>query len=92
MSAAGEQLRAATDAAAGGPGWSVLLRVARARRAKDISALVRAVRESISRKGPPPAVAESEWAYRAGEKFTPGSVRRDAESRTVEIELEEVSP
>ncbi len=35
---------------------------------------------------------ESEWIYRTGEKFKVRSVRRDAESRTVEIELEEVSP
>ena len=88
-----DSLRAARRyAATGGPGWSVVLRVRGARRAKDISALVRALRESISKKGPPPVETESEWAYRTGEKFKVRSVRKDGESRTVEIELEEVSP
>jgi hypothetical protein len=76
-------------AATGGRGWSVVVRVRGARRAKDFSALVRALRETIAKKGPPPVETESEWTYRTGESFKVRSVRKDGETRTVEIELEE---
>jgi len=75
---------------AGGQGWSIVLEVSNPVLAKDVSALARALRPSVTKRSNPPVVTEGEWIYRTGRKFRVLDIRRDNETRTARIRLEEL--
>lgn len=69
--------------------WSVILMVKNPSSAKDITPLVRAFRTEIGKGKVPGVEVDAEWLYKAGSRFIVSSVRRNAQTKQVEITLEE---
>jgi hypothetical protein len=84
------QAAAQTYARAGGKGWSVILEVSNPQGASDFSALARALANKVEKKPQPPLVTESEWVYATGRSFRVIRSKKDTETRTVHITLEEL--
>ncbi len=73
-----------------GRGWSVIVEAPRPdpKKFKDISPLVREFAGEIAKQSNPPVTTESEWLLASG-PMKVRRIRRDNETRTVRIELQE---
>lgn len=69
--------------------WSVYLRVKGARKAKDVTPLVRMLEKKIAYQKTPTVAQDAEWLYSRGERLQVISVSKDVKRKVVTVELEE---
>lgn len=76
--------------ASGGRGWSLILHVKNPSAATDFSAFARTLAAKVQKQPSPPLATESEWVYAPDRRFKTLNIHKDAQTRTVRVELEEM--